>query len=232
MAKTRGKAKTCMTVDDIRKILPDFRSTGANILQARFAACYISNGMNGPEAYKEAKGQPNLSHKAATSQSSTLLSDPAVRKLLLLYTQSFIQAKKDELEPKILKTLWARAFWDPAEYFDEEGQPRFTDWNQVPLDMRMAVESIELQYFGQGATRSAVKMKMASRHQAIAMLAQYVGMLKGVLPGDGDNPNSGLTPDVMASLSALYAGASKRLATEAKGAMAKKAVAPEPEEAE
>ena len=141
-----------------------------------------------------------------------MLREPAVRTLLQQYTNNLIQEKKDELEPKILKTLWARAFWDPAEYFDCEGQPKFTDWSQIPPDARLAIEALEKRYWGKDADASTVEIKMADRHKALSMLAQYVGMLKGLMPGTNGEPGQqiGLTPEALVSLQSLYASAAPK----------------------
>lgn len=218
MAKSRGKNKTTMTADQIRQVLPDYRSTGANLLQARFAACYISNGLNIAQAYRDALGNQSLKSSTASSNGSALLRAPEVRDLLAQYTNNFIQGEKDKLEPKILKTLVARAFWDPKDYFSPEGQPLFSDWSEVPEAARMAIESITLSYFGKNADRSAVEMKMANRHQSLAMLAQYVAMLKGTGPAGTDPGPNGitLTPDTIVTLQSLYSAEALKVAKSVK----------------
>lgn len=195
-----------MTADQIKQILPDYRSTGASLIQARFAACYVSNGLDPVQAYKDAYAKPQTRTKTAEAQGYALLRTPEVRTLVQRFTNSWIEGKKETLEPKILKSLMARAFWDPAELFDVNGEPNFESWDAVPEETRMAIDGIELQYYGKDANQSAVRYKMASRQQAIAMLAQYIGITKGNMPQDMDSKTQpiAMTPGALASLQAIY----------------------------
>lgn len=207
------KPKSTMTAEQIRQVIPDYRAAGASLLQARFTAAYICNGMDPADAYMTALGKDNLRRSLAASRGATMLRDEPVRLLLARYTDAFMAEQKGRLEPLLVETLMARAFWDPAEFFSADGDVAFTSWDQIPKSRRMAVDGMKVKWYGQGATRSAIELDMASRQQSLALLAQYAGMLR--LPtGDPADPNNRntvtMTPDALASLQSLYSQAAMK----------------------
>lgn len=187
------------TVDELKALLPDWRSTGATVKQVRFAVEYMTNGFDAQAAYLSTSEVP-IKKATAASRAYILLKDPVVIKLQSLFTDQWLGEKKAKLEKEIVETLWAQAFYDPAVLMDTDGSPKFKNWDDVPLVMRRVIEGIDTKYFGQGATQSQTTITLTKRHSAVMALAQYIAMMKG-LPG---TIATGITPETELLLHTIF----------------------------
>lgn len=197
--------RTRLSAEDIRALIPDFRSTGATLPQARFAAEYITNSFQGAQAYLDAVC-PTATRKRASLQGARWLREPAVQTCIRMFTDCWLAEKRDSLEHDIIETLFAQAFYDPAQFITPEGAPAFDDWDTIPVGMRRCIEGIETKYYGKDADVKSTVLKLVNRSTALDRLAQYIALMKGTgLPAA---TSQALTPETEALLQGIFSKAS------------------------
>jgi hypothetical protein len=188
------------SADELRAIIPDWRSTGASIAQARFAVEYLTNGFNGELAYRTAVNG-NLGKQKAAINAAIMLKDPITVKLQAMFTDQWLAEKKIKLEKEIIDTLWAQAFYDPSLYMDLTGDVGFKAWSDLTEVQRRVVEGIETKFFGKDAQCSQTTITLTKRQPALMALAQYIAIMKG-LPAT--NGNASLTPETELLLHTIF----------------------------
>lgn len=191
-----------LDAEAIKNILPNYRSTGANLAQARFAAEYLTNGFDAGAAYRDA-----VSGKARnpSSAGNTWLRQPAVVACVQDFTAQVLTEKRNRLEHEIINTLWAQAFYDPKDLMDIEGGPGFKSWDDIPVELRRCVEGIDTKLFGKEANRSVTTIKLVNRNTALDRLSQYIALMRGV--AIDNSATTGLPPETELLLHSVFKSA-------------------------
>lgn len=202
-APNRKHRPTRMNAEEVRAVLPDYKDTGASIPQARFAACYVTNGFNGRKAYKDAVSH-NAKNSTADAKAHAWLRNPKVMACIQQFTETWLSDCRMKLEGEIIRTLWAQAFYDPSTFVTPSGEVAFDNWDEVPTDLRRAIEGIETKYFGKDADISTTTIKMADRGRALQQLSQYISLMQGA----NANLNLNVTPETELLLRSLFNRAS------------------------
>src|SRR5579864_1976799 len=153
--------------------------------QRKFAELYLSNGKDKIAAYMgshNVRSQiPTRTHKAAAER---LLQHPKVMKLL-----AEGEARKHEVtkkvfekyaitEERILEELARLAFSNPTDVmeWDEEKGITTKPSSEIPDDVKAAITEITETELKDG--RKKVKVKMASKKDALEALAKHKGLMK------------------------------------------------------
>ena len=187
----------------LEQTIPDWRKTGANALQLRFAISYLTNGFNGAEAYRQAYPGTKLQHSAIEGGTKMLREAP-VQALLDLYTTDWLASKRSELEQEIIKTLWAMAFYDPSKFFLPNGKLAFESWDEIPVEMRRCVEGIEVKYYGKECERETITINMCKRMDALKSLSAYLSLMKSGVQQAGPGRGMQVSPDTELLLSSIF----------------------------
>lgn len=166
-----------MSSAQVRQVMPYWEDYGASMPQARFAATYATNGFDVQKAYKEAVNS-GVSKSAAAAMGARMLQEPEVLKCLERFTFDWIGQCRIELNTKILQTLRAQAFYDPAMFIDAQGQPAFSTLEDIPVDMRCCVVSIRKKYYGKDADTFSVEVELVDRRAALRELSAYINLMK------------------------------------------------------
>lgn len=164
-----------MKADDIKEIIPDYSRLGLTLGEARFVAEYLTNGFNATKAYMTAVNA-RCTRKYAGAKGAALLQKSETKQAISRYMAAWLGEKKEKLEVGIISVLWARAFYDPANFINPDGSPRFESWDQIPKDWRTAVDGIETKFYGKDADRSITTMKLADRERSLEKLARYISL--------------------------------------------------------
>lgn len=193
---------THLTPAQVRQVVPNWQEAGATLPQARFAAEYCSNGFNAVRAYRNAVNSTG-SYATMSTMSSKMMQELSVVKCIEAFTASWIGEKRLQLHSKILQILWAQAFYDPSMFINGEGQPKFKDLDELPIDMRCVVLGIKKRYHGKDATESTIEIELVDRKSAIRELAAYVNLMKD----SKTIPTITLSADGEAMLTSVFATA-------------------------
>lgn len=155
-----------------------------------YVAEYCLNGFDSKQAAKATKIK-NISEVAASE---------AVQEAIKEFMTYVLADKADKLESKIVDVLWRRAFYDPFEFVDEEGQPRFdvSNYKEVLGANSVVVEGIKRMVHPKNQDNVWMIVDLADRTKALKELSSYIGLVRedsGVassfvvnLQVHGDNP--------------------------------------------
>jgi hypothetical protein len=193
-----GHAKEKMTPEEIKAIIPDWKSTGASIQEARFAAEYCANGFDATSAYLTAVNSC-VKKSTAMQLGARMLSREGVAKCITEYSTMFIGGRLLEVRNKIMDTFWAQAFYDPATFINPDGSPVFTTWDDVPPNLRSAILSIKTKVYGKDADREVIEIELADRRPAIKELTAFLKVVSEAIKIEKDAKaaeNGGATDEI------------------------------------
>lgn len=196
---------------EVEVALPGYKEQGITTKQARFAAEFLSNGLNGAEAYKAAIARPSEGLRACQTGAAAMLRLPGVQAALTLHSKLWLRERQEHLENDILKVLNARAFFDPGIIINVDGTPRFEKWEDLPEEFRRCIDGIETRTTGATRTSGPITttiVKLANRMESLQMLSQYIHLSKGNVA----NVNLAITPETQALLTAVFQGNAPTLA--------------------
>jgi hypothetical protein len=205
-SKVRGKSYK-KKAEDIREVIPNFRELGMTLQEARFAAEYLTNGLNGTQAYKSAISS-TCQDSTAASKGTMYLKREGVRMAISQFMSAWLGERKEKLEQKIIGVLWAQAFYDPADFYKPTGEPAFVSWDEIPAELRVCVESIETKQYGQQAEVSRTVMKLVKRDTALERLARYIALFSA----EEVNHNLNLTAEAEKKLNDIFNAGLPKLA--------------------
>lgn len=167
---------------------------GLNHAQQVFADCYRSH----PEYKGNAKASymyayPKCAEKSAEVNGCKLLRNPKI--------EAYLQSKQEEAEKaadvtqeRILQELCSQAFFDPADFYDQDGNLKLI--HDIPEDARRALAGIEAVAEGGGDDESGpvttVKVKYVAKVPALQLLMRYMGMLKDKVEHSGEIKGAGV----------------------------------------
>lgn len=184
----------------VNQIIPYWEEYGATLPQARFAATYCSNGFDAQKAYLDAVNS-GVSKASAKAMGSRMVQEPEVLKLLERFTNDWIGHCKIELNTKILQTLRAQAFYDPAMFITADGSPAFESLEDIPVDMRCCVVAIKKRYYGKDADTSVIEIELVDRRAALRELSAYINLMKS---SAADDKTPKLSKDTESLLGAIF----------------------------
>lgn len=182
-------------------VFPDYKETGATLVETYFAAEYLLNGFNATEAYR--KTNTSLETNTCACMGSELLRRPVVQQLLHNYTSQWLQGKCFELEHHLMETLQALAFYDISTFLNPDGTLNFKDWNEIPVPLRRCVEGIEVKFFGAQAQQSQINIQLAKRSEALKAIASYVSIMRNGPLASASSNNSKVSAEAELVLSAV-----------------------------
>lgn len=135
-----------------------------------YVAEYCLNGFDSKQAAKAAKLK-NVAKVAASE---------VVQNAIKEFLQYVLADKADKLESKIIDVLWRRAFYDPFDFVDEEGQPRFdvTNYKEVLGANSVVVEGIKRMVHPKNQDNVWMIVDLADRTRALKELSSYIGLVR------------------------------------------------------
>lgn len=201
------------TVTEIKAILPDYRKRGITTLEAKFAAEYLTNGLNPREAYRNSVGRRGETDRTCDIKAKSMLQCPGVQEAIHLHGEQWLAEKRRVFERDIVGMLNIRAFYDPALLINPDGSPAFQTWEELPEELRRCIDGIETRIVRAPTAGTArkpalpavveTKVKLANRMEAVQMLAQYIHLSNGKV----GEVNMSIAPETMALLAAVFQGA-------------------------
>jgi hypothetical protein len=139
-----------------------------------FIGHYISNNFDETIAFKKAfpaklKG---LSGPEIRLEALSLLNNREVKLAVQRYTESVIAPHRDKLEMQIMEVLRQRSFYDPLDFFHEDGSPR--KLSDIDKQKRVVLDNIMNDAKGGRGERDLLNYKLADRMQAIKALNEII----------------------------------------------------------
>ena len=147
-----------------------------------FAAEMCINGCDQIKAYSTVHKITGEMSKEQYRNMSTILHDQRVRKAIRAGIQRKMADVLDNLDARLLNTYITRAFYDPMEFMDDDGDPK--PLSKIAPDNRCVIDGIEKKYYGKDADAYTVTYKLANRDTALKTLSEYI---------NGVRPNSKMT---------------------------------------
>jgi hypothetical protein len=167
-----------------------------------FVAEYLTNGFHETNAYLVTVARKNAAEGSRAScgvEACRILKQPMISEAVKEMMGVWLDEKKQKLEKEIIEVLYKRAFYDPEKLVKQDGSPAFTDWKDIPQNMRVCVDSIETRAYGKDADRSITVMKLANRENAMRELAKYIQLFK-----EPDSLPLTLTEDTVKNLMSIF----------------------------
>lgn len=141
---------------------------------ADFVRYYIEQDFkDATAAYKRAFKCADATAKA---NSCKALQRPAVRELLANELKAVLAEKRIPLEKRILDTWITRAFYDPTEIVDLNGNLAISEDELRRRGLQVCIDSINKKLNSQGD--EYMEYKLADRDKALDMLQKYIAMIK------------------------------------------------------
>lgn len=147
-----------------------------------FAAEMCINGCDQIKAYSTVHKITGEMSKEQYRNMSTILHDQRVRKAIRAGIQRKMADVLDNLDARLLNTYITRAFYDPMEFIDDDGDPK--PLSKISPDNRCVIDGIEKKYYGKDADAYTVTYKLANRDTALKTLSDFM---------NGVRPNSKMT---------------------------------------
>jgi hypothetical protein len=189
--KYKHKPSYPRTTPECKDIVPWYKEIALNVQELQFVAEYVSNGRDAAAAYKFTHYVKTQHPASIAAKANSYLAQPKIQAAIRRYVDDYLSTKKNELDEKITKVLMEQAFYDPADFIDTEGAPKFKSWDEVPVDKRCCVESIETKAYGKDADRTFTTLKLANRNAAIKQITEFLalaGPKRVELTGAGGKP--------------------------------------------
>ncbi|MCP4355411.1 MAG: hypothetical protein GY793_07215 [Proteobacteria bacterium] len=164
-----------------KRMFPGWEKDKISIMHVLFLAEYCTNGFNATEAYisqcisKYKRENKTYNRADCTAAASLVLKRPEVIKTLGQFISETLSEKKNILEKELFDILWKRAFYNITMFVTPQGNPCFTDWDQVPIEWLCVLDGIERRYHGKDAIPT-VSLKLADRDKALDKLDRYIDM--------------------------------------------------------
>ena len=187
-------------------LMPGFEDVGASAKELTFACEYIASGFSAPKAYKKIYPQWAGAKNPSAAVPTWFLRRPRVQELVALYMTTWLREKGNELQHRVVDTLFTQAFYDPSVFMDVDGSPRFKSWDEIPENLRCCVVKIDTKFYGKDA-RPQSTITLIDRNQALMALAKYVSITQAG-PGVGTRSNS-VTPETELLLSSVLSAGRK-----------------------
>lgn len=152
-----------------------------NNREKMFIIEYCSNGFRLAEAAEAAgfKAKINNDRVRFDYVGARIMRKPAIKKAIADFLSNAIDTAKGRLEYQLLKYYHTRAFYNPAEIINDEGEllKPLTELGHLAI----CVEGIIKKYHNMGDTNvTTTIIKLADREKAMSQLAKYVDMVKDV----------------------------------------------------
>lgn len=148
-------------------------STYFNKLEPKYQAYVAEYCLNGFDSKRAAKA-------AKVKHTQEVAASEAVQHAIKEFMQYVLADKADKLESKIVDILWRRAFYDPFEFVDEEGQPRFdvSNYKKVLGANSVVVEGIKRMVHPKNQDNVWMIVDLADRTRALKELSAYIGLAR------------------------------------------------------
>ena len=137
-----------------------------------FAAEMCQNGCDQVKAYSTVHKITGELRKEQYRKLSTILHDQRVRKVIRAGIQRKMADALDNLDAKLLNTYITRAFYDPMEFIDDDGDPK--PLSKISPDNRCVIDMVEKKYYGKDADAYTITYKLANRDTALKTLSDYM----------------------------------------------------------
>ena len=144
--------------------------------RADFVRFYIEQDFrDAPAAYKKAFG---CTDKSADTGASRLLKNAEIQDALSAELAAVLKEKRRPLEKRVLDTWMVRAFYDPTEILDLDGNLVISIEELRKRGLQVCIDSINKKLNAQGD--EYVEYKLADRDKALDMIQKYIQMVKPI----------------------------------------------------
>jgi phage terminase small subunit len=141
-----------------------------------FVVNLIKENFNQSQAYIATYGKET--EEFARINASRLLTDANIKESIQDVMNMLLESEKLTLEKKIIQMYMHRAFYDPSDILDENGDLKVSDLKELPDSCRYAIEGIESKTtYGKDDTVIDRKIKLANREKALEMLSKYMQIM-------------------------------------------------------
>lgn len=137
-----------------------------------FAAEMCRNGCDRVKAYATVHRIAGDLTREQYRDLSTLLHDQKVRRAIRAGIQRRMSDVLDNLDSRLLNTYITRAFYDPSDFVDDNGDP--LPLSEIPQDLRCVIDSIEKKYYGKSADACTITYRLANRDTALRVLSEFM----------------------------------------------------------
>lgn len=160
------------------KLKKNSKKTDPALTQQRadFVRFYIEQDFrDATAAYQRAF---DCTEKSANSGAFRLLKDASIQDALSAELAAVLKEKRRPLEKRVLDTWMVRAFYDPTEILDLDGNLVIDEAELRKRGLHVCIDSINKKLNSQGD--EYMEYKLADRDKALDMLQKYIQMVKPI----------------------------------------------------
>lgn len=144
--------------------------------RADFVRFYIEQDFrDATGAYQRAFG---CAYNSARSGAAKLLANSNIQEALSTELAAVLKEKRRPLEKRVLDTWMVRAFYDPTEILDLNGNLVISTEELRERGLHVCIDSINKKLNAQGD--EYVEYKLADRDKALDMIQKYIQMVKPI----------------------------------------------------
>lgn len=180
-----------------KSLYEELRESKASIREIRFVAEYLTNGNNGVQAILNS-GMNIKSYNAAGVMANVYLKKHKIKEIIQRFIDNWLGVKEQIFKKKILQTLYARSFYDPARIIDATGKLKWESLDHMPEELRICIEGIETKFYGKDADAVVRITKLADRNKSIEML------MKALRIGEDNDVDVNLSEETIESLASIF----------------------------
>ena len=138
--------------------------------QQQFVAEYCLNGFSASDAAKA----------VGAGSSAKFMGSDVINEAIREFMGFVLADRADKLENKIVDVLWRRAFYDPMDFIDEDGQPRFnvSNYKEVLGPNVVVIENIKKNVHYKEPDLVWYEITLADRTRALKELSNYIGLTR------------------------------------------------------
>lgn len=154
--------------------LPSFKALSAK--HQLFVVNLIKQNFNQTAAY--IKTYPDTNHENARIRASQLLTISNIKESVQDVMNMLLDSEKMVLEKKIIQMYMYRAFYNPNDILDKDGNLKVDDLKELPIECQFSIEGIESKTtYGKDDTIVDRKIKLANREKSLEMLSKYMQIM-------------------------------------------------------
>jgi len=161
----------------VAKYFDDFKGLGLTIKEAKFAIAYYANGFNAPDAYRRA-GYAGADKEWGKFQSYKITKRTPVEKAIKLLAEQDLGVKTEVIKSKVISQLYEQAFYDPSDFINADGSPKFERLEDLPREKRCCVKKVETKRYGRDGDYQVTSIDLADRNKAMEVLGKHIGLFK------------------------------------------------------
>lgn len=169
--------------------------------ELKFLGEYVTQGYNDVAAYKKFYNTKGMANSDIKMEALALVNDRRIKLGVQRFVNLTLDPYRDMLEHQVLNILQRRAFYDPSDFYNDDGSVKPLD--QIEHDLRKCIDDVKEDWKGKDADRRQVTYTLAKRMEALKMLQALLKEGQAVKEEGSEKEKAGMRDTVKGILGQL-----------------------------